>query len=62
MVHDNLFYGVMFWEIDSALFMNQTVIPLMFQEKKYAFAQVIVPETPLSNKVGLSLYEYHYEF
>ena len=61
-MYDRIFFGVLFWEIDLHLFMNQTVIPYLVNREKYKFVQVIIPDPPISGEVGTEVLKYHFPY
>ena len=56
LVYDRIIYGVLIWELPRNAAFNELLVPESFQIQKYSFAQVIKPDTAISDTVGNVLY------
>ena len=53
----DIFWGVMFWEIDMKSTLDQTIIPPTFYEFKYPFLRILQPISIFAGKIGPTLTE-----
>ena len=53
----DIFWGVLFWEIDLVSTLDQTIIPPTFYEFKYPFLRILQPISPYAGDVGPVLVE-----